>query len=131
MLNTLTDKKHKDKSEAGDKEKSGETVQDARKWMDKNRLTEKDEFEIEQEKLVEVTQLILQDCISERIVERPIDVLVPQVPEHCVDIAKVILQKHLPQYTGEQIVVMPVSQIRRVGTMRRQDTKRRKQQSKK
>ena len=75
------------------------------------RLTEKDEFEIEQDKLVEVTQLILQDSISERIVERPTDVLVPQAPEHCVKIANVILQKRLQQYTGEQIVDMLVSQI--------------------
>ena len=94
---------------AGDKEESEETPQDARKWMDKNRLTEKGEFEIEQEKLVEVTQRILQDCISERIVERPLDVLVPTL---CRNREGHPLKAFVQQYTGEQSVDMPISQIR-------------------
>ena len=61
--------------------------------MDKHQLTEKDEFEVKHEKLVEMTQLFLYYYISEHIVEGLIDVLVPQIREQRVEIVNVIIQK--------------------------------------
>ena len=74
-------------------EKSRETVKDVRNWMDNHQLSEKDVSEVKLEKLAEMTQLRLQHNISEHVLERLVEVLVPQIREQCVEIAKVFVQK--------------------------------------
>ena len=64
-------------------------------------IAEKDEFEVKQEKLVEVTQLILQFCTSEYIVEGLIDISVPQIQEHYTEVVKTIPRRRFQHHTEE------------------------------
>ena len=97
VLNTLFEESDEDKSVAG--EKSGETVKIVQSGMDNSKLIENIVSDVKGERLMEMTQRLLEDEISEHIVERLIDVLVRQIREQFVEIAKVIVQKCLKHHT--------------------------------
>ena len=90
--------------------KSGETVNDVQHCMDNKKLSQEDLSEVKGERLAEMTQCLLEDEICEHLIERLIDVLVPQIREQCVGIVNVIVQKCLKQHTGDQVGDMPVAQ---------------------
>merc|ERR1712193_533944 len=59
MRNTLQEEKLKDKFEAGDKDKIESAVTEALDWLDKNQLSEKDEFEAKQKELEGIVNPIM------------------------------------------------------------------------
>ena len=106
VLSTLFEEGDEDKSVAAEVEKSGETVKVVQSGMDNRELTEDKGV-----RLMEMTQRVLKNDISEHMIERLIDVLVPQIREHCVEFAKAIVQKCLKQHKGEQVVELFVPQF--------------------
>ena len=59
-----------------------------------------------------MTQRILQFCTSEYIVERLIDISVPQIQEHHAEVVKTIPRRRFQHHTEGQVIDVPVSEIR-------------------
>ena len=73
-------------------------VQDDLDWLDKNRLTDNDEFidvpvPQNQEEVDEVIQTIPSKCISERLLEQVVDVIMPQIQGQIAEVVKILLER--------------------------------------
>ena len=82
-------------------------VQDAMDWLDKNHLTENDEFidvhdPQNQEEIDEVIQTIPSKCISERLLEQAVDVIMPQIQGQIMEVVNILLER-VQQRLVEQI----------------------------
>ena len=66
-----------------------------------------------QDELVKTIWFIPQERVFDRNAERVIDVSVPQIPKHCIEVGKVVLQERVATTHTEakQIIDMPVPQI--------------------
>ena len=82
-------------------------VQDDLDWLDKNRLTDNDEFidvpvPQNQEEVDEVIQTVPSKCISEQLLEHIVDVIMPQIQGQIVEVVKIFLER-VQQRFVEQI----------------------------
>ena len=77
-------------------------VQDDLDWLDKNRLTDNDEFIDVPVPQNQEIQTIPSKCISERLLEQIVDVIMPQIQWQIVEVLKILLER-VQQRFVEQI----------------------------